>query len=406
MNRTEQKVAVYLCGETINRYSLGALVSAIEKQKLSDRIEVHLCDFEQCVKKLNGCSEPEHKKVIFAFSILTCQWQRIKNIIQPKAQNKPANVLLIAGGAHPSGSPSEVLESGFDAVFLGEAETSFPIFLRDVLNQTSWRQTPGLAYRSADNKILHTAPPPPTNLDRCSATALSQNLLAPIEITRGCLYRCRYCQTPRIFPAPVRHRSLESILNEAEKLPHYINFISPNAFSYGSDKPGEINERAIVEMLTRLRERYPEKRLNFGIFPSEVRPDYVRPSIVRQIKPLITNRYITIGVQSASDKVLRTIGRQHTVADVERAIETLLAEGFNVLMDFIFGLPGEDEQAVKDTLRFLQLWLSPKVKMRSHLFTPLPGTPFANQPPGKLHPALHELLNHFAQQKIVTGWWK
>ena len=48
-------------------------VNAIEKQNLSDRIEVQLCDFEQCVKKLDGCSEPEHKKVIFAFSILIHQ---------------------------------------------------------------------------------------------------------------------------------------------------------------------------------------------------------------------------------------------------------------------------------------------------------------------------------------------
>lgn len=407
MNRNKHKIVLNLCGEAINRFSLGALINAIEQQKWDEQIEIVICDFEQCGTKLKEIQKKsEGEWVIFAFSILTCQWEKVKSTVQPVASQKPANVLLVAGGAHPTGCASDVLEIGFDAVFLGEAEISFPLFIRNILNQKSWYQTPGLVYKNADNKIVYNPPPSPVNLDHSSSIALNKGFLAPIEITRGCLFRCRYCQTPRLFPSPVRHRSLESIINEAEKLPHYINFISPNAFSYGSDKPGEINERAIVEMLSLLRERFPAKRLNFGIFPSEVRPDYIRPSIIREIKPLITNRYITIGVQSASDKVLSFIGRQHTVADVERALETLRAEGFNVLMDFIFGLPGEDEQAVKETLRFLNRWLSPEIRIRSHLFTPLPGTPFWNQPQGKLHPALRELLDHYAKQKIVTGWWK
>ena len=279
------------------------------------------------------------------------------------------------------------------------------MFVEHLLNGSDWPETPGILYREESDRIHRNPLPDAVDLDTCSTTLLSAGLIGDIEITRGCYYGCGYCQTPKIFRGPVRHRSLKSIMAEARKLPRFIHFISPNALCYGADGPGKINEKAIVEMLGALRREFPEKQITFGLFPSEVRPDYVRKNLLREIKPLIDNRYLAVGVQSASDHVLQIANRKHTVADVERAIETLLTEGFDVLMDFIFGLPGEDARAVDQNIRFLQRWISPRVRIRSHLFTPLPGTPFRNEPAGTLHPALREFMEKHAARKTVTGRW-
>lgn len=398
----ELQINLYLCGERINRYSIATLINALRQKNLLNLLSVKFVGLAEVLTTLSTGINSRSSLNILAFSFMTCQWHTIKSVLQQIIPyKKTKNLLLIAGGPHPSGNPDECLKSGFDVIFIGEAELSFPQFIQNILQKSDWRLTPGIAYL-AEEKLWFTSPPSPIPLDLSSTTVPEYNLIGDIEITRGCFFQCSYCQTPRIFRGEVRHRSINSILAEAGRIPKFIRFISPNALSYGASKPREINERTLIEMLTHLRNRYPETQINFGIFPSEVRPDYVTPGIIRQLKSLINNKYITIGVQSASDRMLRIINREHTVADVERAIETLLAEGFKVLLDFIFGLPGEDEQIIKENISFLKKWLSPAVRMRLHLFAPLPGTPLASYPAGTLHPALKELLDKYASQKIVV----
>ena len=62
--------------------------------------------------------------------------------------------------------------------------------------------------------------------------------LNPIEITRGCVYACNFCQTPFLFKARFRHRSLPNILEWIRRMVgfgcDYVRFISPTALSYGS----------------------------------------------------------------------------------------------------------------------------------------------------------------------------
>ena len=94
-------------------------------------------------------------------------------------------------------------------------------------------------------------------------------------------------------------------------------------------------------MLEAARARYPALRINFGIFPCEVRPEYVRRDLVRAVRPFVTNRYLAAGGQSSSDRVLALVRRVHTVADILRATEIILGEDIAVPLDIMFGLPGE-----------------------------------------------------------------
>lgn len=83
--------------------------------------------------------------------------------------------------------------------------------------------------------------------------------------------------------------------------------------------------RLLVGLLETIKTRRPGLRLNFGNFPSEVRPDYVTVEAAKAVRPLCDNRVMAVGAQSGSPRVLRTIGRGHTVEDVYRAVENLQA---------------------------------------------------------------------------------
>ncbi|MFZ9627664.1 MAG: radical SAM protein, partial [Burkholderiaceae bacterium] len=59
-----------------------------------------------------------------------------------------------------------------------------------------------------------------------------------IEITRGCIYACSFCQTPFLNKARFRHRSPDNVAHYARLLREAghrdVRFISPTSLSYGS----------------------------------------------------------------------------------------------------------------------------------------------------------------------------
>lgn len=64
---------------------------------------------------------------------------------------------------------------------------------------------------------------------------------------------------------------------------------------------------------------------------------------------------ISVNPQTMHDETLRLIGRRHTVQQVEDAFALARKVGFdNINMDIILGLPGEDEAAVRQTVRRIE----------------------------------------------------
>lgn len=65
---------------------------------------------------------------------------------------------------------------------------------------------------------------------------------------------------------------------------------------------------------------------------------------------------ISVNPQTMHDETLRLIGRRHTVQQVKDAFALARRVGFdNINMDIILGLPGEDESAVRQTVRRIEM---------------------------------------------------
>ena len=98
-----------------------------------------------------------------------------------------------------------------------------------------------------------------------------------LEITRGCVFSCRFCQTPFMFSARFRHRSVENVRWHVDRMRERglrdVRFITPTALSYGSQTE-EPDLAAVEELLAGCREGIgPNGRVFFGSFPSEIRPE-------------------------------------------------------------------------------------------------------------------------------------
>ncbi len=305
--------------------------------------------------------------------------------------------ILIAGGPHPSACPEETLRF-FDYAVIGEGEQTLPELVDVILNQGDISSVRGIAFRSK-NKIMFTGKRDRVHLDAYPPFD-PEIMHNAIEITRGCPYSCTYCGTPGLFGNKMRHRSIDAISRYAKFL-RDIRFISPNAFSYGSDG---VHPR--IEKIELLLRTLSPGRIFFGTFPSEVRPDFINDRILELISDYCTNTTINLGGQSGSQRILKLIKRKHTVDDIIIGVEKCLEHGLIPAVDVIFGLPGETELDQNDTLTLIQ-WLTGRGgRVHSHYFMPLPGTALERSTPAPLSEKVRKVMGKLALQGKATGTWE
>ena len=87
---------------------------------------------------------------------------------------------------------------------------------------------------------------------------------------------------------------------------------------------------------------------------------------------------ISMGVQSASDRELQTLGRRHSFVQAQESVRMAQAAGFrNVSVDLMLGTPGQTAQAID---RFVETFDALGVRhISGYLLKIEPGTPFARQ---------------------------
>ncbi|MDD3976709.1 MAG: TIGR04013 family B12-binding domain/radical SAM domain-containing protein [Methanomicrobium sp.] len=310
---------------------------------------------------------------------------------------KEASCITIAGGPHPSAMRNEVLKYA-DYVIVGEGEYTLPALIRyiEYKSENKFENSraflpKGVAtkegYIKNDTCVLLDSYPP------------FSKVKGYLEISRGCPFKCAYCQTPHLFGGCMRHRSIDSIIR-ASKAYTDVRFLTPNALSYGGD-----GRSPAYDKITRLLSGFEkDKNLYFGTFPSEVRPEFITQKSIDIILKFCSNKKIHFGAQSASNSVLKRINRGHSAEDVLDAVELCRDNGIMPVVDYIVGLPGESEEDQIRTLNQIK-WVCRTGKVHAHYFTPLPGTPLHQKKPAPLIPEVEKTLGKLALSGRVTGSW-
>ena len=185
--------------------------------------------------------------------------------------------------------------------------------------------------------------------DRLLTTAF---YTAYLKISEGCSNRCAFCIIPKMR-GPMRSRSPESILAEAEHLAHKgvkeLNLISQDTTMYGFDlgmKDGLVRllaEMAKVEKLQWIRLLY-------------CYPTFLSSEMIEFIasEPKVCS-YIDVPLQHTHDEMLKRMKRQETEDGVRRMLDEIRLKIPNVALrtTFITGFPGETETHFQHTVRFL-----------------------------------------------------
>ena len=319
-------------------------------------------------------------------------------------------VLHIAGGVHATAEPQHVLDSGWDLCAIGEGESTILALVTALREDRRLTGVPGLAVRDHDGVALRTAQAPQLPLDAFPSFPSGRRHVGPVELTRGCRYTCRFCQTPFMFGGRFRHRSVASVREHVRRIVSYglrdVRFITPTSLSYGSPGP-DPDLAAIEELLAGVRQELPsDGRIFFGSFPSEVRPEHVTPEAMRLLRRYVANDNIIIGAQSGSDRVLAAAGRGHGTAPVRDAVRIAAEHGFRPNVDFIFGMPGEGLDDQRASLALAAELADLGARIHAHAFMPLPGTPWRDASPAFIPLATMRELDQLALRGSSYGHWR
>lgn len=388
-----------------SRYSIAALLGAIETDPRLDSLNV-LVPSEAPERSIQTWLK--YGPVTVAYSVMSTQAGRIIEEAKNIRSKHGDRVTLIAGGPHASARPWELLEAGFDLVAIGEGERVFPEIMYRLGNGLDPTGVEGVV-----SECMEHYPKPhdlvKITLDDYPPFALGLNIVGPIEVTRGCPFACKFCCTPFLTGTVVRHRSVDSVvrwLSLAAQKRHFRRtwFLSPNALCYGGNgltsRPEELES-----LLSKSASVDGIEEIFFGSFPSEVRPEFANHRILEILRQYTANKTLQIGLQSGSDRVLKIANRRHTVQQGRDAVGMALDAGFIPHVDMIFGLPGEEENDLKASLRLCDEMTGMGVRIHAHVFMPLPGSSFEQMPPGRLDEETRKYLGDLARRGLLTGSW-
>ncbi len=391
------------------KYGAYAVAAALEKRLRNVRVELMDIDRDlSIIERLRALSR-KFRKLIIGISFNSLKLDRVRTLTK-LIKDYVENCILVAGGPHPTADPLGTLTKlGFDIAVVGEGEETFVELVEDIAGGGEGHVC-GTAFVEG-SQVIVLKRVKRVNLDEYPPTPTWRGIFGPIEIMRGCSSCCLFCQVCYAF-GPPRYRSIESIVEYAEVMWRHglrdLRFIAPNSFGYGSPdgmKPEPSALLTLVERLRKLADRYGG-RIFLGTFPSEVRPDSVDREMVKELRKMLDNKRIIVGAQSGSDRVLKMVNRHHTVQDVFEAVEALRSCGFEVDVDVIFGLPGEQEEDLKLTIEMCKKLVSMGARIHAHTFMPLPGTPLDEAPPGSVPTWVKKEVAKLVGMGKAYGYWR
>jgi tRNA-2-methylthio-N6-dimethylallyladenosine synthase len=196
----------------------------------------------------------------------------------------------------------------------------------------------------------------------------SNGINALVSITRGCDNMCTFCVVP-FTRGRERSRDPRSILEEINDLSvkgyKEITLLGQNVDSYlwyGGGLKKEFKNAtqmqkataiSFSELLDQVAIAQPHMRIRFSTSnPQDMTHDVFH---VMAKHNNICN-HVHLPVQSGSDRILKQMNRQHTVAQYTTLVEKLkeILPDCSISQDLITGFPSETEADHKDTLALMQ----------------------------------------------------
>jgi radical SAM superfamily enzyme YgiQ (UPF0313 family) len=266
---------------------------------------------------------------------------------------------IVVGGWHASYMPDSLLDTPeIDYVVMGEGERAITQLATAITggNETQALTIPGIACRKK-SKIIKNPPQFIENMDEIPYPARH---LLPLElydrtiefldakpadvmsISRGCVFNCGFCETRKLWGNICRGFSPKRVIGEIQDLKQ----------RYGTRGIYFINDNFTLrkEATTELCKLMIEQKLDLE-WVCDTRVDLVNDELLALMSKAGC-KTIWFGVESASPRVLKRIGRNTTPEQVQAAFKLCKKHSIKTACSFMLGLPDETLADMEASLKF------------------------------------------------------
>ena len=170
-----------------------------------------------------------------------------------------------------------------------------------------------------------------------------------------CASKCGYCDFYSCAGQERRMKEYQTALlaHIEESLPQMRQYFIDTVY-IGGGTPSHYGAHFLCEILQTIKSG--GRLLRDAEITVEMNPDSMSLTDLRMLKKEGVNR-ISMGVQSANNSILQTIGRRHTYAQAFKAYNTARQVGFkNISVDLMYGLPNQTKEDWADTLSKIIRW--------------------------------------------------
>ena len=253
--------------------------------------------------------------------------------------------MFLAGGAGFSACPQECLEFlGVDYGVVGAGEEA----LTAICQGEPLEKIPGVVRRGEPQGIgaYHLGFGGPTRRDPLYAPANS----FPVRTRIGCAMQCVYCTAANLAR---QHAvgDLGTVLDEVEQTVGLARERGVGRVSifFADDEFNLPDERHPISVLQGLLDRGLAKHLTWRAYfnPTPFSAEFAE--LVRE-----TNGHVSITVDSAADSLLETAQKPFRRRHLDALVALLSEHGVSADLGLIFGLPGETEETIAETIDFVR----------------------------------------------------
>lgn len=167
----------------------------------------------------------------------------------------------------------------------------------------------------------------------------------PIQTKRGCGLQCSYCVYNTIEGSQYRLREPEDIVDEIEDI--VIN-CNPSCIEF-TDSTFNIPLHHALQICEEIIRRGVKTSFNtMGMNPGSITEELV--SLMKEAGFI----EVSCTPESGSEKILKSLGKNFTLHDVQRAATILKKSNMPVSWYFLFGGPGENKSTIRETFNFIE----------------------------------------------------
>ena len=279
-------------------------------------------------------------------------------------KKKAPHIKAVFSGLHPSALPERTLkEEASDFVCQGEGFHTIPMLLKALKSKINpdYSQIPGLWYTEKGKvisgpmaKLVNPDELPMVAWDllpmdkyrahnwHCFDNIDQRQPYAVVYTSLGCPFNCSYCNIHAMYDgkAGIRFRSPEKVVEEIDYLvKNYkvknIKFLD-ELFALKEDRVMRICDLIIQGGYD----------LNIWAY---ARVDTVNEKMLRRMKQAGIN-WLAYGFESASADVRRGVSKKFDEDVASKAIAMTQAAGIYIIGNYIFGLPDDNQETMRETL--------------------------------------------------------